>query len=479
MKHTLLFATIASFVVVHAYANNIVTSKTYVDNRDALKVDIAQGTGDNNANVGKTLVVNSSGNLELGTPAAGNYVEDSITDGVTDKAPSENAVHDALAGKQDAISTAEVAFTDPDDQADYQLPSLVAYDSTNGLSGNQIGVLDLENGGSSGLTFLAIDMDPWDSSTAVYDNYVPTVRTVAGGLRNVWDNIPSVTPITWNSNDATAVNNYSTSFTGTGNWPSGHEDRYVTGSSLAQGLALKQNKIPARQTKIESTDSTYAPSVVTNGTTDGSVGQMAILTDARMTGDDGRDGGGFANYTNADSLIPTAAAVGAELGYKQGLIPARQTKIESTDSTYAPSVVTNGSDYGSVGQMAIITDDRLSRDMRNYTDPQGWTWTLYEGDTLIPTLGAAVNVAQEVGSHLQGKLGGGSYAGKVVTATNSPGVVTYTAIDSTPTSASTNLVTSGGVYTAVNAKQAKKVCAGWPDGAEHTDANCWLWNMPD
>ncbi len=32
---------------------------------------------------------------------------------------------------------------------------------------------------------------------------------------------------------------------------------------------------------------------------------------------------------------------------------------------------------------------------------------------------------------------------------------------------------------AVNTRQAKKTCAGWPDGAEHTDANCWLWNMPD
>lgn len=38
-----------------------VTSQSYVDAQDALKVNIAQGSG----NVGKTLVVNSSGNLEL------------------------------------------------------------------------------------------------------------------------------------------------------------------------------------------------------------------------------------------------------------------------------------------------------------------------------------------------------------------------------------------------------------------------------
>lgn len=31
-------------------------------------------------------------------------------------------------------------------------------------------------------------------------------------------------------------------------------------------------------------------------------------------------------------------------------------------------------------------------------------------------------------------------------------------------------------------KQAKKVCAGWPDSvavADRTDENCWLWQLPD
>ena len=98
-----LIAVITSVFALNAYANTVLTSQTYVDNADAQKVDIAQGVGTNNANVGKTLVVNSSGNLELGTVSAGNYVEDSITDGVTNKAPSENAVHDALANKQNTI----------------------------------------------------------------------------------------------------------------------------------------------------------------------------------------------------------------------------------------------------------------------------------------------------------------------------------------------------------------------------------------
>ena len=99
----LTLGAIASIITTAAFANQVITSQTYVDNQDALKVNIAQGVGTNNANVGKTLVVNSQGNLELGAPAAGNYVEDSITDGVTNKAPSENAVHDALANKQNTI----------------------------------------------------------------------------------------------------------------------------------------------------------------------------------------------------------------------------------------------------------------------------------------------------------------------------------------------------------------------------------------
>ncbi len=64
----LTFGAIASIIAINSvFANTVVTSRTYVDNQDALKVNIAQGVGTNNANVGKTLVVNSSGNLELGT----------------------------------------------------------------------------------------------------------------------------------------------------------------------------------------------------------------------------------------------------------------------------------------------------------------------------------------------------------------------------------------------------------------------------
>ncbi len=67
IKKSFLLGAIASIITTAAFANTVITSQTYVDNADALKVNIAQGVGDNNANVGKTLIVNSSGNLELGT----------------------------------------------------------------------------------------------------------------------------------------------------------------------------------------------------------------------------------------------------------------------------------------------------------------------------------------------------------------------------------------------------------------------------
>ena len=122
IKKSFLLGAIVSIITTNAIANQVITSQTYVDNQDALKVNIAQGVGTNNANVGKTLVVNSSGNLELGTVSADNFVEDSITDGVTDKAPSENAVNDALAEKQDIIPAGSFGANN----------SVVTYDANSG-----------------------------------------------------------------------------------------------------------------------------------------------------------------------------------------------------------------------------------------------------------------------------------------------------------------------------------------------------------
>lgn len=131
----LAFGAVASILAINSVlANQVLTSQTYVDNADAQKVDIAQGTGTNNANVGKTLVVNSQGNLELGTVSASNFVEDSITDGVTNKAPSENAVNDALANKQNIIPVTGTNSSTPG-------TTVVTYTSTAGTVGER-GIYD-------------------------------------------------------------------------------------------------------------------------------------------------------------------------------------------------------------------------------------------------------------------------------------------------------------------------------------------------
>ena len=64
LKKIRLFSVIALIIAAPslAFADTTVASQAYVDTQDALKVDIAQG----NANAGKTLVVNSSGNVSAG-----------------------------------------------------------------------------------------------------------------------------------------------------------------------------------------------------------------------------------------------------------------------------------------------------------------------------------------------------------------------------------------------------------------------------
>ena len=193
----LTFGAIAPIIIsTAALANTVVTSQTYVDNRDALKVNIAQGTGDNNANVGKTLVVNASGNLELGTVAATNYVEDSITDGVTNKAPSENAVHDALANKQNQIPVTGTNASTPGD-------TVVTYTSTAGTIGERgiatqyvAGYSDAETG----------DWVEPGNDDLVTGSYVKSAIQSAQSEQSVRTPVVKKTCTAWSSNQHTDAN---------------------------------------------------------------------------------------------------------------------------------------------------------------------------------------------------------------------------------------------------------------------------------
>ena len=362
MKRTLLFAAIASVLTTSAFASNIVTSKTYVDNRDNLKVDIAQGVGTNNANVGKTLVVNSSGNLELGTPSAGNYVEDSITDGVTTKAPSEDAVHDALAGKQNTIPAASSDVLDED----YGISkTLVATTDTAGQV-EQMGVIAWPKEDYD-LEALEISEDDFEIMNSAVPSYATTnieVASAARGLTHLINNytqreIPESGKILyeWNHNDISQIVGPLTPNSST--WL----ESYVKGT----GLVTKTN---AR----------------------GIVGERKIIE----TADVANYGTGTATERQIQEIsIPTMGAV--------------MTAISNNTPTLPTGTANTVVMYNNSGAI-------------------GGSRGIYDGST------------------------------------------TYN---------STNDVSKLATAGVVETKQAKKTCAGWPDGVEHTDANCWLWNMPD
>ncbi|MBQ6027435.1 MAG: hypothetical protein IJL21_02695 [Alphaproteobacteria bacterium] len=84
--------------------------------------------------------------------------------------------------KQDIIETGLVNYYSILDEETKQVPSLVSYDLTNGLVGNEIGILDWFN----------TDNEEWRNLTSSeMDNFVPTVRAVAGELARKQDLIPA------------------------------------------------------------------------------------------------------------------------------------------------------------------------------------------------------------------------------------------------------------------------------------------------
>ena len=311
MKRTLLLTAIVSVLTTSAFASNIVTSKTYVDNRDNLKVDIAQGVGTNNANVGKTLVVNSSGNLELGTPSAGNYVEDSITDGVTTKAPSENAVHDALAGKQDEIPTNLIQF-----DGDTWRGIVVTNATGTDLVSNEIAIADIDSASSSwgGI------QDAEDMAGGNLDNFIPTVGAVKVGLDTKQTTIPTGTVqfdgdngivnlpaivvtnangTTLNGNTIGFMDSAHTSATPIEDLP---DNVVVSPVVIASELSYKQNKLRANNS-ISSPNG----SLVTYGTAAGTPGSKKIVTAVANGGTDIPTDGAVYTAVNAKQTKKTCA----------------------------------------------------------------------------------------------------------------------------------------------------------------------------
>ena len=448
MKHTLLFTAIASVLVANAYADTIVTSKTYVDNRDALKVDIAQGTGDNNANVGKTLVVNSSGNLELGTPAATNYVEDSITDGVTTKAPSENAVHDALADKQDTIGADMMEYRDGD-MSPISFPTVVSYDSTNGVSGTQYGILD----------------DVYSHPELIDEN---TADLVWPEDATKW--LTSIEAAGWIASDAVRYGMVEY-FPASGQTQTG-----LNGSETGSGLGTAywlDNRVKG-------------VSLVTRTTNDGLTGERQIFE----ASDVANYNSGTASEQQVKSIsIPTMGAVMAAISANTPTLP-----------TGTANTVVMYNNSGAIGGSRAIYNGSTTYNAQNDSDKiatAGFVETKQDKQIGAAPVGNAnsndagkVLVVDNDGKIAIGTTSAtGSYQPYTATANQISGAngtwkSLGTTLDTTDTTNydADNAVKASVIVTAMNTKQTKKTCAGWPDNiavADRTDSNCWLWNMPD
>ncbi len=334
---------------------------------------------------------------------------------------------------QTKISTGNVLFWDDDEDGvydaedDVQVPGLVAYDPTTGaLNGRKIGILDYETIASDGEG--SLNLYSYDGGYgAEMDNFVPTVHAVANDLQRIWN---SIEVLPWTYTQTAAVNNYSTAFNNTtNNWSDVDSGYMVNGLSLANGLALKQNKIPAHAANA-------VDSVLTDSTTDGNVQKRAIF-DGSAT---------YAAGTHANQ-IPTMGAV--------------------------MSAITNGTPKITWSATQTAAVNNYSTTFNGTTN----NWVAADSGKLVDG-----NVLANAVALKQNKVPAG-IAGNVVTYTGTAGMVGSVATyDGSTTYAAATDANKIATAAFVETKQKKKVCAGWPDDvavADRTDANCWLWTFPD
>ncbi len=270
--------------------------------------------------------------------------------------------------------------------------------------------------------------------------------------------------------------------------------------------ALKQNLIPAKSTATSYSNA----SLVEASGTPGMIGERKIFdhmvdldTETLGQTSDFYTGAGWdddADWTELQSYIPTTGAVVDAI---DGAIYSLQNKIaksgygvmggfnryteqdpSNTSLSWLSSgvkgtgLVTKTNEDGRVGERKIFEETDVSGYhadglTQNQKDIQ---------DISIPTVGAmmtaisnGVNAATPTGTP-------NTIANYGANGELDSGIATYTgAAAYNATNDSAKIPTMAGVTTYA---QAKKTCAGWPDGtttydATHTDANCWLWTFPD
>jgi hypothetical protein len=268
-----------------------------------------------------------------------------------------------------------------------------------------------------------------------------------------------------------------------------------------------QTKIPAK-TITELAGNPVQINLVSTTNVPGQVGQVAIYGGTY----DGEPGefsetewadifGNYNNYLAADAAVPSLAEMWIENADLESMINYRQVAIPQ--SGMYSSVGADGSDTGggSISGTTWLEDFIKGTGLVTKTDTDGnvgerkiFEATDVSGyhaqalsqtekdiqDISIPTVGAmmtaisnGVNAATPTGTantianyDANGALGSGIATANAPTYNN--GSLTN----------GTNIATIAAVDTAMNTREAKMTCAGWPDDvpvADRGNSNCWLW----
>lgn len=272
-----------------------------------------------------------------------------------------------------------------------------------------------------------------------------------------------------------------------------------------------QTKIPAKSTKLNPSDQSFAPSVVTNGATAGNIGQMGIITLGYLQ-DTWPDDYDYSMYydsetmTQMDSMIPSYGIVDANdqevrryidnwLGGKQAKIPSSGyqsleyshdesgnmiwsdgTQITEGDGSNlkdwlnprvkGTGLVTKTSEVGEIGERKIIEES----DVPNYQASNLTANQKAIQKISIPTMGAVMAAISANAPTLPTGT-----AGNVVTY-NAQGniggsVATYNG------STTYNASTDASKIAVMSAVQRKMTCAQYVQNAAQTAENCLLWNV--
>lgn len=280
------------------------------------------------------------------------------------------------------------------------------------------------------------------ASKAYVDQQDDAVEAIIGALSGLNEGITKTSVVA-------AINSVATT-------SSGALDNYYTKSQVDTELGKKANTADLGDLATKDTVANAdiaADAAIAKSKLATDVQTSLGLADTALQDDDIAD---MLTKTEAGTTYATQSALTTGLSGKQdtlttdqqnavdsGITSALVTKIGTNESAIA-TLNGDASTTGSVAKAIADANTATTAALANKAD-KATTLAGY-GITDAYTKG-------EVDTELakkQNNLGGASDAGKVVTATATAGTVAYTAIDSAPTANSTNLITSGGVKSALD-----------------------------